>query len=722
MNINLCVNCMEQKESNICPHCGFDDTAAQQIPMALRWNTILHGRYLIGKVLGVGGFAITYIGYDLVLQVKVAIKEYFPSRIASRNAQNSGKVFWGTSDEAEEWKQGSRHFLEEAQKMAKIDSLPTIARVRDTFSDNGTAYIIMEYVQGVTLKEKLKNSGTITMKECVRIFAPLMEALEKVHALGMIHRDISPDNIMLRPDGRVVLLDFGAAKDFSVKSKGTNLLVSKAGFSPAEQYTQKGKIGPWTDVYALCATMYYCVYGKAPPMAMDRMERDELVIRPDEGKRVTENVRNIMAQGLAVNAWDRIRTVRELRERLQNEFREEPKPEPVKKSKKVLLVVMIVLAVLGVCFIALIVWAFSNMDEDTAQEPATAAESDTKTEPDMETNSEIEYFTEYPGQLPKPDSCVDGCTYEGESLNTEGVIYELSSDIDKAEDMFTSYLQVLEDFGCELVEYEDIEALRVFESEYVFYANLSTYESDIRVEGESCARIGIILSNDTYYCYLIFHQDDDAFYEGEPEFLADIDDDLVDPAMYLYDIYKDMGLSPNGTPYMYRIKADSEEEIQDIHTLYELIIGQYGYQLTENGDIYDIQKDSRTVGYIAYEEDLVMMGANLEADMLYLSSLLEEDEPQAESEYILPTDTEFITNEDLDALSKEEVNLALNEIYARHGYVFRTEEYQEYFSSKSWYTPDPDYDASDDSELTAIEKVNRDLIVAYEVDKGWREQ
>ncbi|MCM1224889.1 MAG: leucine-rich repeat protein [Lachnospiraceae bacterium] len=279
MEMKRCIGCMEdmaEATGNFCPFCGYDNArTAPQPPYALRPNAILHGRYLVGRVLGQGGFGITYIGFDLVLSVKVAIKEYFPMGAATRSQGKSNTLCWNSNHNTEQRQEAYDSFLKEARKTAKIDQIPSIVRVRDTFYENETAYIVMDYVEGVNLKEKLK-AGLMSYSECMRLLTPMMEGLAKVHEMGLIHRDISPDNIMVQPDGSVKLLDLGAARDMSVNKGPQSQLVTKNGFSPLEQYAESGQIGPWTDVYALSATIYYCVTGKTLPSALDRMNQPEL--------------------------------------------------------------------------------------------------------------------------------------------------------------------------------------------------------------------------------------------------------------------------------------------------------------------------------------------------------------------------------------------------------------------------------------------------------------
>ena len=268
MTFDRCFGCMERMETldEICPNCGFDITQYDEAEFALRLGTILHGRYVIGKVLGKGGFGITYIGYDMSLDIKVAIKEYYPEGFVGRDARQSAKLSWYSTRTGVQSAIKSRDSLiKEARNMAKTDTLPTLVRVRDVLVGNETAYLIMDYVEGETLKNLVINRGTLSYEEVCTYLFPIMEDLSKIHEKGIIHRDISPDNIMIEANGQVRLLDLGAAKDL-YRGNGTQgkvneqvpastQMVLKHGFSPMEQYRTHGGIGPWTDVYAMTATI-----------------------------------------------------------------------------------------------------------------------------------------------------------------------------------------------------------------------------------------------------------------------------------------------------------------------------------------------------------------------------------------------------------------------------------------------------------------------------------
>lgn len=323
MEINRCISCESEIQHYPCPHCGFDVVGYQQKEYALPCNTILHGRYLIGKVLGEGGFGITYVGWDLALEIKVAIKEFYPNGQVSRSTTNANLI-WYTTPQAIALKQGGMEtFMKEARKMAKVEKIPEVVRVRDTFAENETAYIIMDFVEGETLKSRLENHGALSWDAAQKIFFRVIYAMEQVHQMGIIHRDLSPDNLMLLPDGGVNILDLGAAKDLSVRSGLSSMLVAKAGFSPIEQYIERGGSGTWTDVYAVAATMYYTLTGQCPPPAPDRMnatfEGKEDPLRWDlpQIKALPKNVVNGLKNALKISAKERTQTMEQLREQLK---------------------------------------------------------------------------------------------------------------------------------------------------------------------------------------------------------------------------------------------------------------------------------------------------------------------------------------------------------------------------------------------------------------------
>lgn len=412
MNINRCPHCMEdlgEQNGGTCPFCGFDAAQNPQPPEALPRESILHGKYLIGNVLGRGGFGITYIGFDLSLESKVAIKEYYPSGSAMRR-EGESSLYWNSTCASQTSRLGAYDdFLKEARKMARVDSIPSIVRVRETFLENETAYIVMDYVEGETLKTRLKRDGVLTYSACYAMLRPMMEDLQKVHQLGIIHRDISPDNIMIQKDGSVKLLDLGAAKDLNKKSDGQSQLVTKNGFSPAEQYMDSGKIGPWTDVYALCATIYYACYGKLVPQALERLDQDTLTFDLPVKEAIPQNVIETLKKGLAIRAAERIQSVEELMQRLNvSTARPAPTPQPAakqgtaKKTKKtnlavsVLKKVLLGFMILCTAFVLFLFYAAYRGAQITAEENAANSASMAA----AESAASLEVSSEAPSESP----------------------------------------------------------------------------------------------------------------------------------------------------------------------------------------------------------------------------------------------------------------------------------------------------------------------------------
>ena len=316
----LCMGCFARLEAGgvICPYCGFDEKSYDVAPYQLPLRTILGGKYMIGKVLGEGGFGITYIGYDLNLDVKVAVKEFYPSDLVTRANTVSTTVQPYSGERSEYFAKGRNRFVDEARRLAKFRVLPGIVLVNDFLSDNGTAYIIMEYVEGQTLKDYVAQAGgKLPPGQVIELMSPVFGSLAQIHESGIVHRDISPDNVMITADGSIKLLDFGAAREFGEEDDDKSLSVMlKHGYAPAEQYSTKGMQGAHTDVYALSATIYKAITGVTPESSMDRI-MDDTVVQPSRlGVSIQDYQEAALMKGMAVRHQDRYRTASELYEGL----------------------------------------------------------------------------------------------------------------------------------------------------------------------------------------------------------------------------------------------------------------------------------------------------------------------------------------------------------------------------------------------------------------------
>lgn len=305
MNLErICYGCFREKPDGtpVCPYCGFNAEDEQPF-LALPMGTLLNGRYITGKVLGVGGFGITYSGYDLTLEIVVAVKEYMPSGLATRHSDKYSVALIGRRQE--DYRNGMERFLDEARILAKLQNTPNIVSVQNYFKENNTAYFVMEYVDGMSLKEYLaSHGGKIPYDSALTILLPVMRALTEVHALNLTHRDISPDNISITSKGESKLLDFGAARFSSGDEKSVSVIL-KHGYAPEEQYSSKGIQGPRTDVYAMGATLYRCVTGELPPDSITRVHNDTLKKPSELGVSLPPYAEQSILKALSVKAEDR---------------------------------------------------------------------------------------------------------------------------------------------------------------------------------------------------------------------------------------------------------------------------------------------------------------------------------------------------------------------------------------------------------------------------------
>jgi serine/threonine protein kinase len=318
MNQNhLCMGCMANKgEALQCPVCGWFEGVMPESFLHLPPRTILQGKYLIGRVLGQGGFGITYLVWDILLDRKLAIKEYFPRDLATRATGDTTVSVHSRSLE-DQYSYGLDKFLDEAKTLAKFDSHPNIISVKDFFQANGTAYLVMNYLEGATLNDYLnRTEARLPYEQVLSIMLPVLDALEVIHGEGLLHRDISPDNIFITAQGLVILLDFGAARH-ALGSKGKNIsIILKPGYAPEEQYRSGGDQGPWTDIYAVAATFYRALTGNMPPDALERLNIDILVAPSSIGVNIEPAGESALLKALALRAKDRHQTIRDFRDAL----------------------------------------------------------------------------------------------------------------------------------------------------------------------------------------------------------------------------------------------------------------------------------------------------------------------------------------------------------------------------------------------------------------------
>jgi serine/threonine protein kinase len=314
----LCMSCMHDKGHNArCSVCGYDERQYKGHPLYLKPRTILKNQYVIGMILGQGGFGITYIGQDLWLQKKVAIKEYLPAVLATRDVQTLTII--PLKKQENTFNKGLQWFIDEARNLAKFDH-PNIVRVINFFEENKTGYMVMDYLDGSSPMELLEQAGgRLPVDKALAIIFPLLDALTKVHAQNIYHRDISIQNTCILKTGRPILIDFGAARHIVGGHSCSLDLVLKQGYSPLEQYSGKGKIGPWTDIYACGALLYLMITGILPPPATDRFCEDTLVAPAMLGVTIASSVNQAVMQALAIKIENRFQTVQAFEAALQGQ-------------------------------------------------------------------------------------------------------------------------------------------------------------------------------------------------------------------------------------------------------------------------------------------------------------------------------------------------------------------------------------------------------------------
>ncbi len=327
---HLCMGCMNDKGTEeVCPYCGFVEGTPPDLPQFLAPGTILNGRYLLGRVLGYGGFGITYLGWDLILNSKLAVKEYLPQSVATRVMGQTTVTAFSTGEAQDNFTYGLNKFLDEARALAQFMDHPGIVGVRDFFQANSTAYLVMQYMEGMTFKDYLQEKGgTVPVDMALGVMMPAMDALREVHQKGIIHRDISPDNIYIMANGQVKLLDFGAARHAVGEHSKSLSIILKAGYAPEEQYRSRGEQGPWTDVYAVAATFYRAITGKIPPESLDRMFNDTLEPPSHLGVAISPDMEAALVQALAVKASNRFQSIGAFQNALAGERMASIPPSP----------------------------------------------------------------------------------------------------------------------------------------------------------------------------------------------------------------------------------------------------------------------------------------------------------------------------------------------------------------------------------------------------------
>ncbi|MCD8347680.1 MAG: protein kinase [Lachnospiraceae bacterium] len=305
----LCMNCMQEKPSKggVCPHCHYDSGGYEVKPHHLApLDTILNGRYLLGRVLGEGGFGITYVALDLQTGQRIAIKELFIAGLLKRENTRTVLVENDMNSMAF-YRECKDKFIQEANLMRRLKDKKGVVDIYSFFEENATAYIVMEYLDGDDLLVYLNHrGGRIPFGEAFLLLRPIMKSLIEMHKAGVFHRDIAPDNIRYLSDGSMKIMDLGGAKyNYNPNWKNSTIVMVKHGYAPPEQYTSGYKIGPWMDVYAMSATFYRCVTGKVLKQSTSRKGDEDIEKPTDLVPDFPAEAERVLLKGLALNTEDR---------------------------------------------------------------------------------------------------------------------------------------------------------------------------------------------------------------------------------------------------------------------------------------------------------------------------------------------------------------------------------------------------------------------------------
>ena len=314
--MQICLNCLNTYEEGVkvCPHCGLGNWKYQAAEKTLELGTMLKSRYKIGTVIGDGGFGITYRAVDMNTGKGVAVKEFYPREVVARSSMDHTTVKLVNRDNTAQFQKGLNSFLEEANGLARFNNIDKIVNVYDFFEQNGTAYIVMEYLRGKPLSRYAKDhGGKISVSAAINVIMKMCEALSYVHGAGMVHRDISPDNIFVEKTGKIKLIDFGAARESYGNEEKTLSIVLKPNYAPPEQFRKKSRQGPWTDVYALGATVYKLLTGRTPDQAIDRIMEDEMQVPSRYNPEVPLFLDRIVMKMMAPKIEDRFQNCDEVR-------------------------------------------------------------------------------------------------------------------------------------------------------------------------------------------------------------------------------------------------------------------------------------------------------------------------------------------------------------------------------------------------------------------------
>ncbi len=679
----LCPHCFCETSQEPCPECGFIRSKYKQNSLFLNIGKILNGRYQVGGVIGTGGFGITYLAYDTKLKRKVAIKEYFPRNFASRDVEST-MISVSNASSKELFSKGAEKFYEEACLVAQFDNNPNIVRVSDYFRENNTAYFTMELLEGQTLKSYLNGHQVLSPERAVWVADGISNALAAAHSKNILHRDISPGNIMLCRDGTVKLLDFGAARQFLAEGSQDLSIILTQGYAPLEQYQKRGKQGPWTDIYSLGATLYH---------ALTLHTLDDPMSRQEDDSEFSSN-----AYGIEAGLWEVIKraTKLEIAERYRDiaSFRDDIKKLPMKTGA----------------------WdvpneAFHFVDFSPDEPNPNPTVGDTILEEEYKHGDETVLLRLCPHcstQIPETSVYCPKCGKRVDAPNPS--------------DSSRKKL-----FAAVLIAAVCVIALILFLTRDTDTdADSSSSEQSISAEEESDNED---TSSDKS------EENEDAEDEEEQE----EDENSVDPSDVDINAVEDNACSLKGMVQKkkngsYLLKWKEGLTIYGLDTADEKVLARDVQSVyiddedLESGILDGIASNSPITvsGEIYFDDDFIYLRADglkdEEGNPIKKKEEKQEKEeketktqtkpqPTADNSYVIAnSDTVLLNRNDIYRMSLRDINYAKNEIYARHGRKFQSRELQNYFNGKSWYHGTIAPENFSESMLSDIEQKNAALL------------
>ena len=678
-------------------------------------------RYKLEQVIGEGAFGITYKAYDTKLELQVAVKEFYPRKFALRKEDGiTVELQKQQAFDIEELREAS---IAEAKNLARLDKLEGVVEVRDYFRENNTIYIVMEYIDGITLRDYLiKNGGRISVADAKKMIKPVMGSLIKVHNAGLIHRDISPDNIMITQSGQMKLIDFGTAKE---TEDGAAQAWGKGGYAPIEQYKRDGNQGPWTDVYALAATFYHCITGQKPPMAKERVNNDILVRPSLLGANISKEEEEALLIALAVDDSRRFRNMNALynafyeketlvdqgmnqqvqyqqqmwqqqqyQQQMQYQQSQQATVETGKKKKSVMIPVMG--AILCVFSIAIVVFVFIQPSGENGQDSLAVQETSESTEVVQE-GEETDSYASVREQIQNSEyenaiNSLLNDNFENADLTEEGKLLKeaiegnLSDKIAEIDgDMnANSYPEALKTLD-EVLEFRNELSQNAKASGYIDNQILDTkrdeiisrYREFVLSEGQNCAWN----DNESGVDTLISTADNYLSGQEYEDIKAKVYSQLV--LTHIDSFMK------NGTKAIEAMNYIDSHLARTNNNCWVLEFWDY-YR-----EVYRVENSL----------------PNMKAEISHVSP----------NGYLLDnSDKMLLTVDDISYLSQYELYLAKYEIYARHGRIFSDQAVNNYFQKYGWYSGNVAGADFDESVLNEYERKNRDLIIEYERTMNYR--